>query len=41
VLPKLRERFICASFTILSFRIIIDTARRNGPSWDAALGVVA
>ena len=36
VLPKLREKFICASFTILSFRIIIDTARHNGLSWDAA-----
>ena len=37
VLPRLRERFICASFTILSFRIIIDTARRNGLSWDAVI----
>ena len=37
VLPKLRERYICASFTILSFRIIIDTARANGLSWDAVI----
>ena len=29
VLPKLRERFLCCSFTILSFRIILDTAKRN------------
>ncbi len=36
-LPQLREKFICASFTILSFRIIIDTARRNGLSWDAVI----
>ncbi len=36
-LPKLREKFICASFTILSFRIIIDTAKRNGLSWDAVI----
>lgn len=36
-LPKLRERYIVASFTILSYRIIIDTARRNGLSWDAVL----
>ncbi len=36
-LPRLRERFICASFTILSFRIIIDTARRNALSWDAVI----
>ena len=41
VLPKLRERFICASFTILSFRIIIDTARRNGLSWDAVISCEA
>lgn len=37
VLPKLRERYICASFTLLSVRIIADTARRNGLSWDAVL----
>ena len=41
VLPKLRARFICASFTILSFRIIIDTARRNGLSWDAVISCEA
>lgn len=40
-LPKLRARFICASFTILSFRIIIDTARRNGLSWDAVISCEA
>ena len=37
VLPKLRERFICASLTILSFRIVIDTAKRNNLSWDAVI----
>ncbi len=37
VLPRLRSKFICASFTILSYRIIIDTARRNGLSWDAVI----
>lgn len=36
-LPRLREKFICASFTILSYRIIIDTARANGLSWDAVI----
>lgn len=36
-LPKLRQRHMVASFTILSYRIIIDTARRNGLSWDAVL----
>ncbi len=41
VLPKLREKFICASFTILSFRIIIDTAKRNGLSWDAVISCEA
>jgi 2-haloacid dehalogenase len=35
VLPKLREKFDCVSFTLLSFRTIIDTAKRNGLSWDA------
>ena len=41
VLPRLRGQFICASFTILSFRIIIDTARRNGLSWDAVISCEA
>ena len=40
-LPKLREKFICASFTILSFRIIIDTAKRNGLTWDAVISCEA
>lgn len=35
VLPQLRKKYIVASFTILSFRLIIDTARHNGLSWDA------
>jgi len=34
-LPVLREKFIVASFTILSYRLIIDTAKHNGLSWDA------
>lgn len=41
VLPKLRQQYICASFTILSFRIIIDTARANGVSWDAVISCEA
>ena len=41
VLPRLRDKFICASFTILSFRIIIDTAKRNGISWDAVISCEA
>ena len=34
-LPQLRAQHLCASFTILSYRLIIDTARRNGLHWDA------
>ena len=41
VLPKLRESYICASFTILSFRIIMDTARHNGLDWDAVFSCEA
>lgn len=41
VLPRLRKSFICASFTILSFRMIIDTARANGLSWDAVISCEA
>ena len=40
-LPKLREKYICASFTILSFRIIMDTAKANGLSWDAVFSCEA
>lgn len=36
-LAKLRERFICASFTLLSYRIVIDTGRHNRLSWDAVI----
>ncbi|HIM69958.1 MAG TPA: hypothetical protein EYN06_00905, partial [Myxococcales bacterium] len=41
VLPKLGQRFMCVSFTILSFRIVMDTAKRNGLSWDAVLSCEA
>lgn len=41
VLPKLREKYICASFTLLSVRLIVDTARHNGLSWDAVLSCEA
>jgi 2-haloacid dehalogenase len=37
VLPCLREKFICVSFTVLSYRIVIDTAKKNGLSWDAVI----
>jgi len=32
---------ICASFTVLSFRIIIETARANGLRWDAVISCEA
>jgi 2-haloacid dehalogenase len=35
VLPALRQHYTVASFTILSYRLIIDTAKANGLSWDA------
>lgn len=34
-LVRLKAGRLCASFTILSYRIIMDTARRNGLAWDA------
>lgn len=36
-LAALRERYIVASFSLLSYRLIIDTSRHNGLSWDAVL----
>jgi len=41
VLPRLREKYFCVSFTILSFRIIMDTARRNNLSWDTVISCEA
>ncbi|MBI1396001.1 MAG: hypothetical protein GC151_08460 [Betaproteobacteria bacterium] len=41
VLPILRRDYVCVSFTLLSFRIIIDTARANGLSWDAVISCEA
>ena len=40
-LSELKSKFICCSFTILSFRIIVDTARKNGLSWDAVFSCEA
>jgi len=34
---QLRQKFIVTSFTILSYRLIIDTAKANGLTWDAVL----
>lgn len=36
-LAALRQRFIVVSFTLLSYRLVIDTSRRNGLTWDVVL----
>ncbi|MEX0284217.1 MAG: HAD-IA family hydrolase [Paracoccaceae bacterium] len=36
-LAAIRSRYIAASFTILSYRLIVDTAKANGLTWDAVL----
>lgn len=36
-LAVIRQRYIAASFTILSTRMIVETARINGLVWDAVL----
>jgi len=36
-LGRLRQRYVCVSFTILSLSLIIDVSRRNGITWDAAI----
>jgi 2-haloacid dehalogenase len=40
-LARLRSRFIVASLTILSFRLIIDTCRRADITWDAVFSCEA
>jgi FMN phosphatase YigB (HAD superfamily) len=40
-LARLRGKFVCVSFTLLSFRIIMDTARQNGLFWDAVISCEA
>jgi 2-haloacid dehalogenase len=36
-LERLRSRYPCVSFTILSLSLVIDTARRNSIVWDAVI----
>ena len=36
-LVRLRARYVCVSFTILSLSLVIDAARRNGIAWDAVI----
>jgi len=38
---RLRAKFMCVSFTLLSFRIVMDTSRKNGISWDAVISCEA
>ena len=36
-LVRLRARYVCVSFTILSLSLVIDSARRNNIVWDAVI----
>jgi 2-haloacid dehalogenase len=36
-LDRLRRRYICVSFTILSLALVIAVSRRNGIGWDAVI----
>ena len=40
-LSRLKASRYCASFTVLSFRLIMDTARQNNLSWDAVFSCEA
>jgi 2-haloacid dehalogenase len=34
---RLKRRYVCVSFTILSLALIIDVSRHNGIAWDAVI----
>lgn len=36
-LARLRQRYVCVSFTILSLSLVIDVSRRNAILWDAVI----
>ena len=36
-LARLRRRYVCVSFTILTLSLVIDVSRRNGIGWDAVI----
>jgi 2-haloacid dehalogenase len=36
-LVRLRQRYICVSFTILSLALVVDVSRRNAIAWDAVI----
>lgn len=36
-LERLRQRFVCVSFTILSLALVVAVSRRNAIAWDAVI----
>jgi 2-haloacid dehalogenase len=36
-LARLRQRYVCVSFTILTLTLVIDVSRRNRIDWDAVI----
>jgi 2-haloacid dehalogenase len=36
-LERLKRRYVCVSFTILSLALVISVSRRNGIAWDAVI----
>ena len=36
-LERLKRRYVCVSFTILSLALVIAVSRRNGIAWDAVI----
>lgn len=36
-LERLRRRYVCVSFTILSLALVVAVSRRNGIAWDAVI----
>jgi 2-haloacid dehalogenase len=36
-LVRLRRRYVCVSFTILSLALVVDVSRRNAIAWDAVI----
>jgi 2-haloacid dehalogenase len=36
-LARLRQRYVCVSFTILTLALVIDVSRRNTIDWDAVI----
>ena len=36
-LARLRQRYVCVSFTILSLSLVVDVSRRNAINWDAVI----